>query len=273
MVWTLPLLPVAAMLVVAAATDQPEVIFPEGAALTFGIWAMQRPDWTSSRWRILVLPPLTAIVGVLLARVSIPVWVGQLAVLTVGLVVLQALRSRLAPTLAAGMFPLVFGIDEWVYPLSVLAICACIAAGMPRLAVRVAVGTVADRLERWPGRTVAGFWLLSVAWMLVAGRLLALPSAALAPPLFVSTLDWVTGGGAPPPDGLRRWGLLVGAAVLGTGAEDLLATGPASGILALIATLLLARALRAPHPPALAIALVPQIVQGTSTPAFVAAVA
>jgi hypothetical protein len=57
-------LPTAAL---AAATGQRDFIFPEGAALTFGVGVLRMHEWSASRVRIVVLVPLCALAGHLLA--------------------------------------------------------------------------------------------------------------------------------------------------------------------------------------------------------------
>jgi hypothetical protein len=66
-------------------------------------------------------------------------------------------------------------------------------------------------------------------------------------------------------DGIRRWALLVGAALAGSAALRIVSADWVAGTLAVCATLALMRLLATPHPPALAIALIPQIL-GTSEP-------
>lgn len=108
---------------------------------------------------------------------------------------------------------------------------------------------------------------------MLGGELLALPVAALAPPLFVSALEWLGQGACTLRRGLRRWVLLVCVALAGSLAVELVAVRWIAGALALAASLLLMRALVTPHPPALAIALIPQIFESVDPLGYSLAIA
>jgi hypothetical protein len=257
--WALPLIVVAPMLVLASVLGVHAIIFPEGAALAMGVWVLGLHGWTASRWRVLVLPPLCAAAGVLLVDADLPRWLAEIAGATFGLLVLQAADSRLAPALSAGVLPIVFGIEEWSYPVAVLAICLVIA-GLWRLIHHSVARRLDDVLpERYPWRVAVAAWLVIVAWILIGGRLLELSAVVLAPPLFVSALEWLGRGDLVVGDGARRWALLVGAGLSGSVAAELISVGWIAGSLAVCATLAVMWLLATPHPPALAIALIPQI--------------
>lgn len=257
--WALPLLVVFPMLVLAHALGTHAIIFPEGAALAMGVWVLGLQGWTASRGRVLLLPPLCAAAGVVLVGLDLPHPLAEIAGVTFGLLVLQAFDSRLAPALSAAVLPIVFGIDEWSYPAAVLAIGAVIAI-LWRLIHHPAAKRLDDVLpERYPWDVAAAAWLVIVAWLLVGGRLLELSAVVLAPPLFVSALEWLARGDLVAGDGLRRCALLVGAGLAGSAAAQLISAGWIAGVLAVCATLALMWLLATPHPPALAIALIPQI--------------
>jgi hypothetical protein len=211
-----------------------------------------------------VLPPVFALAGVGLLRLGLPATITAILGVTLALLALQALDSRLAPALSAAVLPIVFDVRAWAYPLAVLAISLVVAIGM---------GRGGGAPGRWPWRVVIGGWLVIVAWILGGGELLGVSSAALAPPLFVAALEWLGGASPAARDGLRRWAVLVGAGLAGATAIALVPVGWVAGALALAATLALMRALATAVPPALAIALVPQIVDGTDPLRFTFAIA
>ena len=103
-----------------------------------------------------------------------------------------------------------------------------------------------------------------VAWILVGGELLALSSAALAPPLFVSAFEWL---GREQQLGRRRAAAVDRArrppGSAGSVAVELVGVAWISGTLAIVATLAVMYALATRIPPALAIALIPQILVAT----------
>jgi hypothetical protein len=271
--WALPLIIVTPMLVLAWLLGTHAIIFPEGAALAMGIWVLGLQGWTASRWRVIALPPLFAAAGVLLVQAQLPRTVAEIGGVTIGLLVLAAFDSRLAPALSAAVLPIVFSIDEWGYPAAVLVICLVLAA-LWRLVRHPATRRLDDAPpRRYPSGVAAVAWVVIVGWVLVGGQLLALPAAVFAPPLFVSVLEWLGRGQLSPADGMRRWGLLVGAAVFGSVTARSIPIAPVAGVVAVCATLALMRLLAVAHPPALAIALIPFLLEAADPGAYVAAIA
>jgi hypothetical protein len=251
--WGLPLLVAGPMVAVGALV--PAAVFPEGAAIAFGVWTMGVPGWCASWWRVVALPTACALAGLGLAVLPGPRWVAEAAAVTVALAVLQGCRSRLGPSLSAAVFPIVFGVDTWVYPVTVCAVCVAVAAG-GRLTQR---GRVVALPPRWGWAAVGGVWVVAVVWVAVCGLVPGVPQAALAPPLLVSGLEWMVGGARRAATGLRRWAVLTGAALLGSGAVWLCPVRWAGGLAALSLALVLLRVAGEHHPPALAIALIPVV--------------
>ena len=270
----LPLLVVVPMLALAFALGTHAIIFPEGAAIAMGVWSLALPGWSHSRWRVAVLPPGCALLGVLLVRLELPPSVAAILGAALALLVLHALDSRLAPAMSAAVLPIVFGVDEFSYPLAVLVICVVVAATMPWLSRRRGPPAApGDATGRYPVAVVAGGLAAIAAWVVLGGELLALPVAALAPPLFVSALEWLGQRACTLRRGLRRWVLLVGAGLAGAVATELIATPWLAGAVAVIATLALGWVLATPHPPALAIALIPQLLQAVDPLEYTLAIA
>lgn len=258
--WALPLLVVVPMLALASALGTHAIIFPEGAALAMGVWSLALPGWAESRWRVAVLPALCALLGVGTVALDLPGHAAPILAAVLAVLVLQLADSRLAPALSAAVLPAVFGVGNLSYPLAVLAICAVIAAAMPWLSRRRGASPVADdRSGRYAWEIVVASLAVTALWMLLGGELLALPAAALAPPLFVSALEWLGQRACTLRRGLRRWTLLVAAALAGALAAKLIATPWLAGVVAVGATLVIMALLATPHPPALAIALIPQL--------------
>ncbi|MDN4517456.1 hypothetical protein JN086_04200 [Mycolicibacterium austroafricanum] len=98
------------------------LIFPEGAALAFGVLVAGNPDWVRSRWRLVMLPTVCAVAGVVLADVALPGSAAELVALGFSVAVAQAFGGRLGPVVSAAVLPVVFGVTSWTYPVTVAVI-------------------------------------------------------------------------------------------------------------------------------------------------------
>jgi hypothetical protein len=230
--------------------------------------------------RAATLPPLFALAGVALLRLDLPHTATLLVAVTLGLAALQAFDTQLAPALSAAALPIVFDVRAWSYPLAVLAVSLVVSAGMgwlprdhPRLARLCAVSRPVAPGGRYGWSIIGGAWLAIGAWIVVGGELLALSSVVLTPPLFVSALEWLGRGTLSTREGARRWTLLVGAGLGGSAALALVPVAWVAGAIAIAVTLVLMVVLATPHPPALAVGLIPQIVDTASPLSFTLAIA
>jgi hypothetical protein len=110
------LLYIAIIAEIACATGGFYVLFPELGALSHDIMTRPQGRWANAPLLLAITPVLTGVVGVVITR-SLPY--GYLSVLlTVGgaIAVVLALRSPVAPAISAGLLPLVLGVKSWWYP-------------------------------------------------------------------------------------------------------------------------------------------------------------
>jgi hypothetical protein len=95
------------------------LLFPELAALAYGVFARPSGAWARSPFMLVATPSLTAIIGTLATR-HFAYGLPSLA-LTIagGVVVLRLLGSPIVPALSAGVLPLTLGVSSWWYPPTV----------------------------------------------------------------------------------------------------------------------------------------------------------
>src|SRR3984893_11227944 len=123
------LLYIAIIAEIASATGVFYVLFPELGALSHDVLTRPRGRWGNAPLLVAITPVLTAVVGILVTR-SLPY--GYLSVLlTVGgaIAVILALRSPVAPAISAGLLPLVLGVKSWWYPPAI-ALGTVLLAGL-----------------------------------------------------------------------------------------------------------------------------------------------
>lgn len=266
--WVGSLLVPTAMLAVDGGLHAGQLIFPEAAALSFGIIGLRIDRWRASPVRIAVALPAAAALGVGLAQLPGPAWAYEIAALTSVLAGLRLLGSALTPAISAAMLPLVFGLRDWTFVAPVAGLAAVLAVTARRQGRPS--GPVAELMPAGPVR--AG-WAIAATWIMVAGPVLRLPATALAPPLIVATFEWLGHPDRSAALGARQWAVTVAAAATGVVLAHYIQPPWVGGAMALAATVSVMAITATAHPPALAIALLPQIAGAADPARFVASVA
>lgn len=112
---------IALMVGVAELTGEREIIFPEMAALTIGLWISDKHIWQVGNGQLILLMTLAAVAGVLIVRYSpLPFIFNIVAAFVIAGVILTTQHSTLYPLVSALILPVLLHTTSWVYPLSVL---------------------------------------------------------------------------------------------------------------------------------------------------------
>ncbi|KAA2239358.1 HPP family protein [Chitinophaga agrisoli] len=128
--YALALMMIGLMVGVSQWLEQPEVLFPEMAALALGLWVADKRIWLVSRPMLVILMTVCAVFGVLLVRYSpFPMLINVAISFVFTSLSLIITRTTLVPVTSAAMLPLLFGTDSLVYPLSVFIMCIIVVAG------------------------------------------------------------------------------------------------------------------------------------------------
>ena len=105
---------------IASATGAFYVLFPELGALSHDVFTRPRGRWARAPVLLAITPPLAGAIGIAITR-ALPY--GMLSVLTVvcsSMLLIVALKSPIAPSISAGLLPLVLGVKSWWYPPAIL---------------------------------------------------------------------------------------------------------------------------------------------------------
>jgi len=121
------LLYIALIATIAAVTGAFYVMFPELGALAHDVFTRPRGTWARNPLMIAITPVLTGLVGSLFTH-----WLtyGYLSVLlTVGgaFTIIEILKSPVAPAISAGLLPVVVEIKSWWYAPGILLGCVMLA--------------------------------------------------------------------------------------------------------------------------------------------------
>lgn len=107
-----------------------EIILPEIGALTAGMWIYHNPTWVSQPFKIFLAPSGTAVIGFVVNQlpISYPEKVG--ITLLFILLLLNVLRSTLAPSFATGLLPIIINATHWSFILAIFAFTLTLMVGV-----------------------------------------------------------------------------------------------------------------------------------------------
>lgn len=96
------------------------VLFPELGALSWDVMRRPHGRWGSAPVMLALTPALTGAVGTVATR-NLPYGFASVAIVVcASILILRAMRSPIAPAISAGLLPLVLGVTSWWYPLGIL---------------------------------------------------------------------------------------------------------------------------------------------------------
>lgn len=137
------LLMIIAMTGVAEWLGEKEILFPEMAALTIGMWIVDKRVWRVSRLQLVILMSLGAIAGICLVRYSpFPLLVNLSIAFLFAALSLIISRTTLIPLISACMLPVLLHTESWIYPIAVFIMSAIVSGGqklMEKTALRHSV--------------------------------------------------------------------------------------------------------------------------------------
>lgn len=254
---------------IAYATGAYYVLFPELGALSHDVFTRPRGTWAGAPLLLAITPVLTAIIGIFFTRV-LPYGYWSV-LLTVGgaVIVLMVLKSPIAPAISAGLLPLVLGVRSWWYPPGVM-LGTVLLAMLSLLWKRISVAqnwlepfSPAEVVDDTIEETAAGsYWLVALMIFVAAGVMLVKLTGLrflLFPPLVVIGFE-MFGHTAICPWAKRPLLLPIACfltAVGGLLCLKLLGAGPLAAACAMAWGILVLRLFDLHVPPALAVALLP----------------
>lgn len=102
--------------IVASVTGEAYVLFPELGALSHDVLTRPRGRWASAPIMLALTPTLTGLLGTIVTR-TLPYGFASVLIAVAGAVtIIRIMRSAVAPAISAGLLPLVLGVTSWWYP-------------------------------------------------------------------------------------------------------------------------------------------------------------
>lgn len=155
------------MAAIADYLGEKEVIFPEVAALSVGLWISPKRIWNIHSIEVPFIMTLSAVTGVLIVRyVAAPVFVQFSLAFFIAALFIQIFRVPLVPALAAMLLPVLLNTRTWLYPLSVALMTTLVAYGaviMGRFGLKPKLSPVTPRngiSKRSMGQWIVNYLLL-----------------------------------------------------------------------------------------------------------------
>jgi hypothetical protein len=263
---------IAIIATVAAVTGAFYVMFPELGALSHDVFTRPRGTWANAPVLLAITPVLTGVIGIFFTRLLPYGYVSVLLTVGGAIMVMIALESPIAPAISAGLLPLVLGVKSWWYPLGImfgtflLAILSVpwksAAASAPVAAFPPSpLSMLDDALEEPP---TSRYWIAALMVFVAAAVTVVKLTGlrfVLFPPLVVIGFEML---GHPDICPWAKRPLWLPIACLLTAAGGwvfwaMLGAGPVAAALSMGWGILMLRMFDLHVPPALAVALLPQV--------------
>lgn len=118
---------IAVMIGASELLGEREIIFPEIAAIAVGMLLAPRRPWQVSRWRVLVLISLSAVVGLAVSvLLPLPLWEKMCMAFLLAQVLLVFGGTSFAPLISAAVLPVMLGTESMVYLIAAVSLTALI---------------------------------------------------------------------------------------------------------------------------------------------------
>ncbi|HKN02019.1 MAG TPA: hypothetical protein VJX23_15995 [Candidatus Binataceae bacterium] len=254
---------------VAVATGAFYILFPELAALSYDIFTRPRGSWASAPVLLVITPVLTAVLGTLVTRALPYDYFSVMLAVGGGLAIVLVLRSPIAPAISAGLLLLALGVRSlWYAPGIVFGtiLLALLSSIWKKMSDEPLQNATVAREHEATVPSAESYWRLLplVALVLAAVFVVKLTNLrfVLFPPLVVIGFEmsihtrrcpWAT----------RTLSLTVVCMLTAAGGlfcRRYLAVGAAGSVTSMAWGILILRVFDLHVPPALVVALLPQVI-------------
>jgi hypothetical protein len=266
----LALVYIAIIAEVASATGAFYILFPELAALSHDVFTRPRGSWAGAPVLLVITPVLTALVGTLVTR-NLPYGYSSVMLTVCGaLAIILALRSPIAPAISAGLLPLALGVRSMWYPPGIVfgtVLLAVLSTIWKRMSNDPLQNKIVASEDEDTASGTESYWPLVPLLVLVLAAIAVVKLTnlrfVLFPPLVVIGFEMFVHT-KHCPWATRTLSLPVVCMLTATGGlfcRHYLGVGPASSISSMAIGVLVLRIFDLHVPPALAVALLPQVIE------------
>jgi hypothetical protein len=248
----------------AAICNLPLLFFPELAALAYEVIRNPGGKWARSPFYLALTPPLTGIVGVCIVNAFPYGPLSMLLSIAACISIVRWFRSPVAPAISAGVLPVALSVDSWLYPFA-------IAVGTSMLAgIAITSGSKEAQSETLAQVHAANRdWLIGLSVFVVFAAVFAFVTGhrmILFPPLVVIAYEMFLHRNECPwgREPIKLAPICFLTALIGVMAVQLIGNGVISTMLSMTLGVFVLKIFRLHVPPALAVGLIPQIMEQPS---------
>jgi len=243
------------MLTVATLFQNIHLIVPVAAAITFGCWVNREERWIHKPWQIVIVPTLSAALGVGLNQIAMAplyrYWIALFSVIFLFLI----FNSAIGPSIAVALLPIVLNVHTWLFVLSVFVMTFIVMIGVMYRDKRPTAEKVPRKARIVPNIV---FIVIGMIWIGVSYALDV--KFAIIPPLMVVLYESMSKRVNKVNRVMRQTGLLAAASLIGASAvaiwPDLIII---PGGVALFGSVMLMSLFDTWLPPTMAISLLPLV--------------
>lgn len=242
------------MILVAVLFKDHEIILPEVAALTVGIFTFREDKWIQRPLHIFLLPSITAILGFGINFLPLLFSFKLILVLIAMLATLRIFKSQLAPALATGLLPIVTNAHSFLFLFAIFAFVFLLYCFIKLLKIKPIENSVPIIY------TSHNLWLVGICliWFAIAYFLGYVYYSAI-PPVIVIAFESLNHPSLKLGVRVKRILALTGASFIGCLTIQYLDNFILAGLIDLFLVAILLKVMDLRLPPAFAMVLLPMI--------------
>lgn len=175
------------MVILSAEMDNNHLILPEFAVLCVGVLALKETHWIINPFKIVLMPSVTALMGFGVNLFKIDYLFNIYFIVLLMLIVLKLANSKLAPSFATGLLPIVTNTQHWYFILVVVGMTSVLMIVVYITGSYKSIKKPVKSLER---AVVRQYLEILLIWIMLV-HILGVDMMVAIPPVLVLLLEMI----------------------------------------------------------------------------------
>lgn len=175
------------MVILSAEMDNNHLILPEFAVLCVGVLALKETHWIINPFKIVLMPSVTALMGFGVNLFKIDYLFKIYFIVLLMLIVLKLANSKLAPSFATGLLPIVTNTQHWYFILVVVGMTSVLMIVVYITGSYKSIKKTVKSLERV---VVRQYLEILLVWIMIV-HILGVDMMVAIPPVLVLLLEMI----------------------------------------------------------------------------------